>query len=111
MQKRLFSSALVAAISITAMVTVSLVGCSMHTLRVDQGVLIDKETLSYLQEGLTQDQVRRLIGPPANVSSFQPQRWEYLFQSTEKNFAADKVKKLVLNFDPQGYLLNWSSTD
>lgn len=90
----------------------TLTGCwSEHSLRVDQGVLIDKETLSYLQEGLTQDQVRKLVGPPANVSSFQSQRWEYLFQTTEKTFAQDKVKKLVLNFDAQGYLLSWSAVE
>lgn len=86
-------------------------GCAIHSLRVDQGVLIDKESLNYLQEGLTQDQVRKLIGPPANVSSFQPLRWEYVLQSTVESFANNKVKKLVLYFDPQGYLQTWTATN
>jgi outer membrane protein assembly factor BamE len=84
-------------------------GCTVHKLRVDQGVLIDQESIAYLQEGLTQEQVRKLLGPAANISSFQNQRWEYVFQSTQQNFAQDKIKKLVLHFDPQGYLKSWSA--
>ena len=85
--------------------------CSNHRVRVDQGVLIEPETLNYLQSGLTQDQVRKLLGPAANISSFRPNRWEYLFQSNDPNFQTDKVKKLVLEFDGQGYLSKWTQGD
>lgn len=88
----------------------TLAACSAHRVRVDQGVLIEPETLNYLQAGLTQEQVRKLIGPPANISSFQPNRWEYLFQSTDPNFQTDKVKQLTLEFDDKGYLLNWQKS-
>jgi outer membrane protein assembly factor BamE len=98
-------------VSLLLSLTLLQTGCAIHSLRVDQGILIDKENLSYLQEGLTQDQVRKIIGPPANISSFQPLRWEYVFNSTEENFAKDKVKKLVLNFDPQGYLQTWTAIE
>ncbi len=88
---------------------VMLLGCSTHNLRVDQGVVIDRESLTYLQQGLTQDQVRKLLGPPANQSSFNSQRWEYVFHSTQEKLMEDKVKQLVLNFDAQGYLSDWST--
>jgi outer membrane protein assembly factor BamE (lipoprotein component of BamABCDE complex) len=96
---------------ITASLLISLAACSnTHRVRVDQGVLIEPETLQYLQSGLTQDQVRKLIGPPANVSSFKPSRWEYVFHSSDANFQTDKVKKLIVEFDAKGYLTSWSQS-
>jgi outer membrane protein assembly factor BamE len=96
---------------ITTLILITLTACvNAHRIRVDQGVLIEPETLQYLQNGLTQDQVRKLIGPPANVSSFKPNRWEYLFHSSDANFQTDKVKKLIIEFDTKGYLTSWSQS-
>jgi outer membrane protein assembly factor BamE len=96
---------------ITTLLLVTLTGClNAHRIRVDQGVLIEPETLQYLQNGLTQDQVRKLIGPPANVSSFMPNRWEYVFHSSDPTFQTDKVKKLIVEFDANGYLTTWSQS-
>lgn len=80
-----------------------------HRVRVDQGVLIDQSSLDNLQTGLTQDQVRRIFGPPSNQSSFSNHRWEYVFRSTDPNFQADKVKLLVIEFDAQGYVSRWTT--
>lgn len=80
-----------------------------HRVRVDQGVLIDQSSLENLQAGLTQDQVRRIFGPPSNQSSFSSNRWEYVFRSTDPNFQSDKVKLLVIEFDAQGYVTRWTT--
>ncbi|MBD3768121.1 MAG: outer membrane protein assembly factor BamE [Gammaproteobacteria bacterium] len=80
-----------------------------HRVRVDQGVLIDQSSLESLQTGLTQDQVRRIFGPPSNQSSFSNNRWEYLFRSSDPSFQADKVKLLVIEFDSQGYVTRWTT--
>jgi len=96
---------------ITAFLIFTLAACvNAHRIRIDQGVLIEPETLQYLQNGLTQDQVRKLIGPPANVSSFKPNRWEYVFHSSDTNFQADKVKMLIIEFDTKGYLTSWKQS-
>lgn len=95
---------------ITGLLLLSLAACSAHRIRIDQGVLIEPETLQYLQNGLTQDQVRKLIGPPANVSSFKPNRWEYVFHSSDANFQTDKVKMLIIEFDAKGYLTSWKQS-
>ncbi len=88
----------------------SLTACiNPHRVRVDQGVLIDQSSLNNLQVGLTQDQVRRIFGPPSNQSSFSNNRWEYVFRSTDPNFQADKVKLLVIEFDAQGYVARWTT--
>ena len=75
----------------------------------DQGVLIDQSSLENLQAGLTQDQVRRIFGPPSNQSSFSNNRWEYVFRSTDPTFQSDKVKLLVIEFDAQGYVTRWTT--
>lgn len=88
----------------------SLTACiNPHRVRVDQGVLIDQSSLDNLQTGLTQDQVRRIFGPPSNQSSFSNNRWEYVFRSTDPSFQADKVKFLVIEFDAQGYVTRWTT--
>lgn len=93
---------------ITTVLLMTLTACiNAHRVRVDQGILIEPETLQYLQSGLTQDQVRKLIGPPANVSSFKPNRWEYIFRSSDASFQTDKVKMLVVEFDDKGYVTKW----
>jgi outer membrane protein assembly factor BamE len=96
---------------ITTLLLITLTACvNAHRIRVDQGVLIEPETLKYLQSGLTQEQVRKLIGPPANVSSFTPNRWEYIFHSSDVNFQTDKIKMLLIEFDTKGYLTTWSQS-
>lgn len=96
---------------IVALLFTALTACvNAHRVRVDQGTLIEAETLTYLQKGLTQEQVRKLIGPPAHVSSFKPNRWEYIFHSSDSNFQPDKIKMLILEFDAQGDLLAWSQS-
>jgi outer membrane protein assembly factor BamE (lipoprotein component of BamABCDE complex) len=96
---------------ITAFLLITLTACvNAHRIRVDQGVLIEPETLKYLQSGLTQEQVRKLIGPPANVSSFTPNRWEYIFHSSDVNFQTDKIKMLLIEFDTKGYVTTWSQS-
>ncbi len=80
-----------------------------HRVRVDQGVLIDQSSLDSLQAGLTQDQVRRIFGPPSNQSSFSSNRWEYVFRSNDPTFQADKVKLLIIEFDSQGYVTRWTT--
>lgn len=88
----------------------SLTAClNPHRVRVDQGVLIDQSSLDSLQTGLTQDQVRRIFGPPSNQSSFSNNRWEYVFRSSDPTFQADKVKLLVIEFDAQGYVTRWTA--
>lgn len=96
---------------LTITLLTSLTACiSAHRVRVDQGVLIEPESLQSLQAGLTQDQVRNLFGPASNQSSFNTNRWEYVFQSSVPTFQADKVKKLTINFDDQGYVTSWDAT-
>jgi len=94
-------------ISLTLITALS--ACSPHRVRVDQGVLIDQSSLESLQAGLSQDQVRRIFGPPSNQSSFSNHRWEYVFRSNDPNFQADKVKLLIVEFDAQGYVTRWTT--
>jgi outer membrane protein assembly factor BamE len=95
---------------ISLALVVSLAACiNPHRVRVDQGVLIDQSSLDNLQAGLSQDQVRRIFGPPSNLSSFSNSRWEYVFRSSDPNFQSDKVSLLVIDFDNQGYVTRWTS--
>ncbi len=47
---------------------------------VSQGVFITKEMVSQLKGGMTQDQVRYLLGNPPLQDSFHKDRWDYPFR-------------------------------
>ncbi|WP_228766970.1 MULTISPECIES: outer membrane protein assembly factor BamE [Thiomicrorhabdus] len=65
------------------------------------------ESLQYLQEGLTKDQVRQLLGPPMGQDAFQPDHWEYIFFSTEGDIYAGISEHLDLEFDEDQMLKSW----
>ncbi len=70
------------------------------------------ESVQLLQEGLTQNQVRELLGPPMGENAFNPKHWEYVYYTTDKKAQAQKLTKhLVLNFDNDYLLANWTKTD
>lgn len=92
---------------ITLTLIATLTACfKEHRVRVDQGVLIDQETLASLQAGLSKEQIRAVFGPPA-LSSFDANRWEYVFKSSDPSFQADKVKQVIIYFDDNGYVTEW----
>ncbi|WP_319381443.1 outer membrane protein assembly factor BamE [Thiomicrorhabdus sp.] len=65
------------------------------------------ESLQYLQEGLTKQQVRQLLGPPMGEDAFQPNHWEYIFYSTESDLYAGISEHLDLEFDEDQMLKSW----
>lgn len=79
-----------------------------HRVRVDQGVLIDQEMIQSLQVGLSKEQVRMMFGPP-NLSSFNDDRWEYVFYSSDPSFQSDKVKQLIVEFDRYAQVSAWQT--
>ncbi|MGA7178112.1 MAG: outer membrane protein assembly factor BamE [Thiobacillaceae bacterium] len=52
---------------------------SPHKIDVQQGNVIDQETVSKLKPGLTRSQVRFLLGTPLVVDPFRDNRWDYVY--------------------------------
>lgn len=86
-------------------------GCSYlepYKAPLTQGNVMTKESLTLLQEGLTQSQVRELLGPPMGQNPFNPSHWEYVYYSSITNSQSDKnAVHVVLKFDNDKLLNSW----
>lgn len=76
-----------------------------------QGVLIEPETLENLQEGLSQAQVRELLGPQFGADPFDPQVWDYVLYTNQPDLKKKYIGHLRLWFDKEGYLVRWARLD
>lgn len=88
----------------------SLGGCSFfqpYKAPITQGTIINQESMSLLQPGLTMGQVQQLLGPPMGKDPYNPRHWEYVFYTTDKDFHPQAVRHLVVDFDSDAYLKNW----
>ncbi|MEM9601905.1 MAG: outer membrane protein assembly factor BamE [Pseudomonadota bacterium] len=78
---------------------------SAHRHPMQQGNLIDLEQRAQLQVGMTQDQVRFLVGDPALSNLVQPNTWLYIYNSGEL-LEPGINHLLALAFDSEGTLLS-----
>jgi outer membrane protein assembly factor BamE len=61
-----------------ALLALALAGCELvHKLPTRQGNVIEQKQLDKLQPGMTQEQVRFLLGTPIADSPFRADRWDY----------------------------------
>ncbi|MCZ2722170.1 outer membrane protein assembly factor BamE [Marinomonas sp. 15G1-11] len=79
---------------ITFTLALSMSACSLfpdaYKTPVPQGNILKQEQVSQLELGMTEPQVRFLIGTPMIADQFTPNEWRYLFTSV---YATDKTKK------------------
>lgn len=66
-------------------VIILITGCSfpgVYKIDVPQGNIITQEMIDQLKPGMTQRQVRYIMGSPMIVDTFNPNRWDYLYHVT-----------------------------
>ena len=110
MQKLLISLAVVA--------TLSLAACSgrqipwVHRIDVQQGNVISQDQVDQLEPGMSQRQVRFIMGTPLITDVFHKDRWDYLYlmkpgrgKPVEKrltlHFEGDRLVRLEGDFRPR----------
>lgn len=50
----------------------------VYRMDVEQGTPIEQEKINQLRKGMTREQVRFVLGPPAVTDVFHPDRWDYV---------------------------------
>lgn len=96
--------------SLIALLTTTLIACGgvmPYKPAITQGIVVTPEMLDELQPGLSQQQVRQLLGPNYGENPFKPNHWEYVYTSTDPSIHPDAIKHLVIEFDQDGYLTSW----
>jgi outer membrane protein assembly factor BamE len=84
------------------------VGCrslfsTIRIIDVEQGNIIEQNKVKRLRKGMSKQQVRDLLGDPVKVTTFNRNRWEYVY-TLDQPAKRTEMKKLVLYFDKNGQL-------
>jgi len=73
---RLAVARLLPALALAALVP--LAGC-VYRMNIQQGNFLEKRVITQLKVGMTRSQVRYLLGTPMVPSTFDTDRWDYLY--------------------------------
>ncbi len=69
-----------------------------HQIEVEQGNILEPERVERIQEGMTREEVRQLLGSPLLEHPFHAERWDYIY--TNHGGGNDPVRqRLTIHFE------------
>ncbi len=83
------------------LVSLLLASCSWlmpHKVEIRQGNLISPEMRARIKVGMTQQQVKAVLGTPMVSDPFHPNRWDYVYRFTQEGELVES-HHLILYFD------------
>ena len=95
-----------------SLILILLTGCSIpriYEVIISQGNLIDEEMMTKLEVGMTESQVKYVLGSPLITDTFTPDRWDYYTSVTQGNRKYSE-SKLTLYFEDKK-LTNWNKEE
>lgn len=85
--------------ALIALLVVSIAGCGLlYRVDVNQGNLLEPETVAEVKTGMSKRQVLLLLGTPSIQSPFHQSRWDYT-ASISRDGGKPDVRTLTLTFD------------
>ena len=82
-----------------------LTNCSLFQVVINQGNIVDDEMLEKLEVGMTESQVKYILGTPLISDTFFPNRWDY-YTSVSQGEMVLAETKVILYFE-EGKLIKW----
>jgi len=87
---------------LVALTLLTLGGCTVfpgvYKMDVAQGNEVNQEMIDQLRPGMTQSQVRYVMGTPLLVDTFNQERWDYVYQMIQDDQTTEK-RRVTLYFD------------
>ena len=93
---------------IILILSICLMGCSFPKLFqviINQGNLVKPEMFEELETGMTESQVKYIMGTPLISDTFSPNRWDYFTSVSQGNNILTKTK--ITLFFKEGKLVKW----
>lgn len=75
-----------------------------YKIDVQQGNVLDQDTVAQLKPGQTKDQVRFLLGTPLIADIFHQQRWDYVYRFKSGRTGQVDSRRLTVFFDADNRL-------
>lgn len=84
------------------LVLLAVSACGRFPFKVDvrQGNYITQETIALIVPGMSQDQVRSILGVPLLIDSFHANRWDYIYLFTPS--AGTPIRRQLIVFFADG---------
>jgi outer membrane protein assembly factor BamE len=92
----------------------AIAGCSnlrfpgVYRIDIEQGNIVTQEMVEKLRPGLSEAQVRFVMGSPQIVDPFEPGRWVYLYNLRRGN--GENVENRFVLWLENGSLVRWEGT-
>ena len=83
------------------LVSIVITSCSLpktYEVVIAQGNLVDQEMIDKLEVGMTESQVKFVMGTPLIADTFYPERWDY-FTSVTQGSKTYTEQKIILYFE------------
>ena len=77
----------------------TLSGCTIHRVDVQQGNVVTPEALEKLKLGMNVQQVQSVMGSPLIVDPFRDNRWDYVYQMHLGNIGVVQASHVTLFFE------------
>jgi outer membrane protein assembly factor BamE len=81
----------------------------VHKMDIEQGNIITPEMTSRIHPGMSQAQVKEVMGSPVLINTFSNNRMDYVYTNKPGNSTMTE-KMLILTFDGRGILINIRSS-
>lgn len=95
-------------ILISIIATILLAGCAefpgVYKIDIPQGNLVTQEMVDTLRPGMTQNQVRYVLGTPLVTDTFNSNRWDYIYRNQSGENGTVTQQRLTVLFDDSGKL-------
>jgi outer membrane protein assembly factor BamE len=71
----------------------------VHKVDIQQGNIINQDMINKLEPGMSQRQVRFIMGSPMISDTFHAGRWDYLYRMHKSGHAPSETKRVSLYFE------------
>ena len=86
-------------ILIIPLLILGLSACTVYKIDIQQGNTIDEHKLAQLRTGMTEHEVKFLLGNAMLIDPFHSKRWEYIYAYRKGGDETIKQKRLTLYFE------------
>ncbi|MCC7462861.1 MAG: outer membrane protein assembly factor BamE [Gammaproteobacteria bacterium] len=87
----------VRAVTAVLLLPAALAAC-VYRMPIQQGNFLDPVVIAQVQPGMTQSQVRYLLGTPMVPPNFDSSRWDYYYYLKERRMRAPRVGHVTVHF-------------
>ncbi|BBB24953.1 outer membrane protein assembly factor BamE [Amphritea japonica] len=95
-------------ILISVIAAILLSGCAefpgVYKIDIPQGNVVTQEMVDTLRPGMTQNQVRYVLGTPLITDTFSSNRWDYVYRNQYGETGTVTQQQLTVLFDDAGRL-------